>query len=235
MANNTANDLAQALNGGDECPSVDDLVMRIDGQLGGKLRGEAESHLAGCAHCQAELALFREFTSSAARPEEQADIDAIVKKLRKNSPAKRTPWWSALFKTKVWMPAAAALAAAVLVVTFVIPKHRIAQTEISSDMGAFRSARVNTVAPLGDVTQVPAELRWLPVPGATQYRVAVSEVDRTQLWNATVDGSVANLPVTVTRKIVPLKTLEWQVTALDAKGVALAESTGQKFRLAPNR
>jgi hypothetical protein len=235
MANDTANHVAQALSGGDECPSIDDLVMRMDRELGDKLRGEAESHLAGCAHCQAELALFRDFSSSSARPEERADIDAIVKKLRKNSPAQRTSWWRTLIQTRVWMPTAAALAAAALVISFNIHKPRIAQTEISTDMGTFRSARVNTLAPLGDVTQVPAQLRWLPVHGATRYRVSVSEVDRTEVWNATVNGPAATLPPAVTRKIVPLKTLEWQVTALDSNGSALAESTLQKFRLAPSR
>ena len=78
---------------------------------------------------------------------------------------------------------------------------------------------------------MPARLQWQPVSGAARYRVRLSEVDRQEIWSSdTVDAAI-DLPPDVRARIVPGKTLVWQVTAYGASNAPIAESSAERFRL----
>ena len=135
------------------------------------------------------------------------------------------------------MLAPAALAVATLAVTlfFWVPRGSAPNPEAFPADDTLRSRRVEVMSPIGRLGEMPHELHWRTVKQATRYRVRLFEVDNTELWNGVVTIAKAELPPDVQRKIVPLKTLEWQVTALNAAGVVIAESGPQKFRLEVTR
>jgi hypothetical protein len=98
---------------------------------------------------------------------------------------------------------------------------------------ALRSEGVVALAPIGDLMRSPAELRWRTFPGASRYSVKLMEVDHSELWQASLEETAVLLPAAVREKVVPGKTLLWQVTALDGAGKALANSRLERFRLTP--
>ena len=67
--------------------------------------------------------------------------------------------------------------------------------------------------------------------GAVRYRVSLKEVDRTTVWSGTADAPSATLPAEVLAKLVPAKTLTWQVLAVDANNAVIADSGSQRFRI----
>src|SRR4051812_29983403 len=67
MSENLHKRLSQALGPQDNCPSLDRLIELLDGPN----KTEAEAHVASCAHCASEIALFREFQEPIIRPNEK--------------------------------------------------------------------------------------------------------------------------------------------------------------------
>jgi hypothetical protein len=99
--------------------------------------------------------------------------------------------------------------------------------------GPVRGGEVETLAPAGEVAAIPAELRWEPRAGAQSYRVRLSAVDDTVLWEATVPASPARLPAAVAAGLHPAVAYTWTVEALDASGAPLATSEPVRFRARP--
>jgi hypothetical protein len=95
----------------------------------------------------------------------------------------------------------------------------------------YRTVTVQVVGPTGDVLEAPAELSWVAVDGAVRYEVQVLEVDRTILWRTTSLSERVLLPGSVVERIVPGKTLLWEVTATDGSGTSIASSGTQRFRV----
>ena len=215
-----------------ECAAIDELALLLDGRRGEELQRRAEAHVAGCLHCQTELALLREFESPAIRPEEQRDVNWIVARLRKNPTVAPVPWWKQIWTARFLAPASIALATAIIAIAIGL---NMRQSPLSPVPGpgreVMRSQAVELMSPTGDIKSAPAELRWRPVAGASSYRVRLLEVDRTELWSTTVSQSSVALPGAVREKIVPLKTLMWEITALDDAGALVASSGLQAFRL----
>ena len=87
------------------------------------------------------------------------------------------------------------------------------------------------IAPLGDLSRRPVEFRWQPVNGAAAYSVRLMKIDQTELWSTTVSNAAVSIPATVLERIVPGKTLIWQVNAQASSGAILAESRPRQFRV----
>lgn len=232
MDNSKANRLSDAFAATPDCFEIDELSLLLDGKRGEQLQRRAEKHVAGCMHCQTELALLREFESPAVRPTEQSDVNWIVSRLRKNSPAAPLPWWKQIWSSRILIPASIALATALIAIGIGLQMRQTPYSPVPAPgREVMRSQSVDTVSPLGDVTLAPAEFKWRAVAGASRYRVRLFEVDRTELWNTTVSQTSVALDDSVREKIVPLKSLLWDVTALDDAGTVLASSGLQRFRL----
>ena len=84
---------------------------------------------------------------------------------------------------------------------------------------------------MGDLAQTPAEFSWDAVPGASSYTVELKDVAGITLASAKSTQNV--LPVTPEMKtnMSPGKPLTWKVTALDASGNAVADSSGGSFKI----
>lgn len=233
MRTDDTNYLSQVLGSSEECFPLDRLVTAIEGKCGSEEQASAERHLAACPHCEAELALFREFESPEIRPEERADVEAIVTHLRRNSPVPITaPWWKSLWNFKILAPASIAVAGLLAIAVFVPRPHEPQLGSFTSD-DTLRSQRLEALSPIGNVKAVPEVLRWSPVKGARSYRVRLFEVDNTLLWEAEVQTVSVRIPDPISKQAIPLKKLYWQVTAFEQAGNALADSGTQSFTLQP--
>lgn len=103
------------------------------------------------------------------------------------------------------------------------------------ERGVMRGSEVEVLAPLGDVTEIPTELRWVPKGGAAFYRVRMIAVDDAVLWEGTALAPPARLPEEVAGRLHRAVLYTWTVEALDASGAPLAISEPVRFkvRIAP--
>lgn len=215
-----------------DCVAIDQLSLMLDGRRGEEQQRRAEVHVEGCAHCRAGIALLKEFESPAIRPGEQRDVNWIVARLRKNQPVQALPWWKRMWTVPMLAPISIGLAMALIAIGVGLEmRHSPGQPFSPGGGEVMRSQSVEVLAPLGDLAERPAELRWKPVAGASRYMVRVFEVDRTELWTTTVQETSVAIPSSMQAKIVPLKTLMWEVRALDASRSVLASSGPTSFRL----
>ena len=214
-----------ALGGTPNCIPID--------RLGETLSALEAEHLTSCARCQTELALWQEFEGASASADEGAAVAWIVAELgRGAAPAlpsvpARAWWW------REW-PRLAAVAATLAIVALAgyglwDPEPAVRTRPRESPV--YRTVRVQTVAPMGDVAAAPRLLEWAPLGGTAVYDVQILEVDRAVLWHGSTAATRIEIPADVIAQIVPGKTLLWEVTARDAAGAALGESGTQRVRV----
>lgn len=213
----------QALEPTPDCIAIDRL---------GDERTEAErAHLATCPRCQTELALFDQFRGDPASADELRDGQWIAAELQRR--------FAAPSNVKAFRPrfgAFSGLAAAAALVLVIGTAWWLENREPSLDSrtptgSVYRSARLEAIAPAGDLPEAPRGLQWTAVPGATSYAVELREVDRTLLWSGSTTHTSIDLPANVIALFLPGKTLLWEVTARRGSQV-LAASGIQRFRVA---
>ncbi|HLJ49315.1 MAG TPA: hypothetical protein VKU01_25050 [Bryobacteraceae bacterium] len=231
--------LARALAPGKDCLSIEDLEQVLEERASVPLR----RHVKECPHCQAELHLLQAFTRNEITEEEKPAVEHITARLRDRSReiaprpiyGQDSPsWWKRLFATPWLTPAIATLALVLIVAGIAFQMRQSRQPSLDTSPGGtqvLRSSAVAVLSPLGDIFAKPSEIRWEAVPRAARYRVRLLEVDRSELWSAETATPNIYLPATVQTAIVPAKTLLIQVSALDAAGLAIAESELARFRL----
>jgi hypothetical protein len=217
-----------------DCLEISELASMLeDKKLAAGNRADDWAHVQRCAHCQGEMELLRSFLTEQVAANEQPHIDAIARELRKNSPAKRAPWWKTLLTPWALTPALAALAVAVVV--FVnIGQQRPGDVVLKPGDQVVRSQAIHIVGPLGDLNSVPEVLTWNAAAGAASYKVQVFEVDRTLLWTTSATSTQVAIARDLSTKIVPGKALLWQVEALDGSGNVIATSGLTQFRMVVN-
>jgi hypothetical protein len=206
------------------------------------------AHVASCPRCQAERALLAEFEAAAPLPHEERQVGWISQRLeRRFAPDEQVtpggglmePWWRRWFTFHSLNTAGLALATAVVAIALGVglrQGQRPALVEPGrADATALRSGALDTVSPMGDLDAPPVALRWQPLPGATSYSVRLMEVDRARVWDAETSTTSAVLPPQVVAKVVPGKSLLWQVIAKDASGSTVGQSAVQRFRVRLDR
>ena len=207
---------------GDGCLSLDELEALREG------RAEAgRTHVDRCHRCRAELALLAEFHQGAAGEDPDA-VKSITEHLRKNSPVPvKRNWWS----TRL-VPIAAAAGIAVMAV-FVGLSLRVGQPGIqgTAETDVMRSASIEGLTPTGDLQAAPAQFEWKAVSGASQYDVKLMEVDRNPIWTSTTSATSILLPEAVRAKMLPFKTLLWEVSARGPDGRIVRNSPTQRIRV----
>ena len=150
---------------------ADEVVAYVDGAIAEEQRGRVQAHLAACADCRAEV----------------RDVMAVVRTLPDVRRARR----------RLWIPAAAAVAAAAIVLVWLRPPSE--RTAIGDE---HRKGSVTTtvaprpVAPAGAVAAVDT-LVWSSAPGADAYRVRLFDANGTVLWEGQTIDTVAPLPATI--------------------------------------
>lgn len=213
-----------------ECVPVDRFAER--------LTPAERDHIAGCARCQTDAALWHGVNDTAPRPHEGAAVQWIVEELkRRNQPPGDAPRAAVIGRWLSWRPLSALGAVLAVAVTLgYVARDR--EPGVSGTGGAlqnYRSAQLQLRSPIGDQSAVPGQLEWIGVPGAVAYDVSILEVDRTVLWSASTTGSLLALPSSVTARLVPGKTVLWEVAARDASGKPVAVSGAQSFRVIAGR
>jgi hypothetical protein len=200
---------------------------------------KAAAHLAGCAHCQTELAMLKNFEQSTPSADEGAAVAWIAAQLERqqNAPVAqqkiaRVPFWRTMFRVP-YLAGAAALAAVLILGISLYHGSSDGPGKINPGLGSgqFRSGSIHLVSPIADQNSEPTEFRWDAVQGASSYTVELKDVAGITLESA--KSSQNMLPVTPEMKacMVPGKPLKWSVTALDANGKAIANSSAEQFKV----
>jgi hypothetical protein len=240
--------LKSALKAGPDCLSLEQLEGLTDAQA------KAHPHLEQCPRCQAELALLKSFQSDVPLPDEGAAVAWISSQLDRRldqikHPTRRTStaadmenpvtWLARLFGARtmrLWVPVGAVAVLAVAgALLFRAPKEPTLQANLGTGTQIYRSQEVETVGSSGELEKAPATLQWKVFDGAASYKLAMMEIDRSPVWSLETKDFSASLPGSVRVKILPGKTILWQVTALDAQGRVLATSQVQRFTVSPRR
>ncbi|HKV93074.1 MAG TPA: hypothetical protein VJW20_11055 [Candidatus Angelobacter sp.] len=205
---------------------------------------KAAAHLESCAHCQTELSLLKDFEAATPSTDEGAAVAWITAKLQrqqlggsaKPKPVAQVSFWRNLFRVPYMAGAAAMAAVLVLAISLYHPEARHPKVGGPGNIGVFRSGEVKLLSPTGDQSQSPSEFRWETVPGAVSYRVDLMDALDTPLASATTiqpQARQAQLQTTPEMKAamqarMPIK---WKVTAMDASGKKIAESSGGSFKI----
>jgi hypothetical protein len=147
---------------------ANEIAAYVDGGAAGEARAAIQAHLAACAECRAEV----------------AEVSGIVRTL----PRER---WMA---RRIWVPAAAAAALALL---WAGPRA-LREPEVLEHRQEAVTTTVapRPVAPVGAVDSVRA-LVWSSVPYADGYRVRLFDADGTVIWEHETGDTVAMLPSSV--------------------------------------
>jgi hypothetical protein len=201
---------------------------------------KAAAHLATCAHCQTELALLKNFEQSTPSADEGAAVAWIAAQLerRQNAPlaqqkTARVPFWRTMFR----VPYLAGAAALVAVLVLGISLHNAGNSDNPSRInpglgtGQFRSGAVHLVSPIGDQNSAPQEFRWDAIQGAASYSVELKDVAGVTLAGANSAQNALQVTPEMKAVMVSGKPIKWKVTALDAAGKEIANSSAEQFKV----
>jgi hypothetical protein len=219
-----------------ECLPLETLERMVDSP---SRDAKAAAHLAGCAHCQTELAMLKSFEQSTPSADEGAAVAWIAAQLQRqqNAPVAqqkvaRVPFWRTMFRVP-YMAGAAALAAVLIFGFSLYHGNSDGPGKLNPGLGSgtFRSGSIHLVSPITEQNAAPAEFRWDAVEGASSYQVELKDVAGITL--ATAKSTTNVLPVTPEMKanMVSGKPLKWKVTALDAAGNQIANSSTEQFKV----
>jgi hypothetical protein len=219
-----------------ECLPLETLERMVDSP---SRDAKAAAHLAGCAHCQTELAMLKNFEQSTPSADEGAAVAWIAAQLQRQQNASsaqqkvvRVPFWRMMFRVP-YMAGAAALAAVLIFGISLYHGSSDGPGKLNPGLGngTFRSGSIHLVSPITEQSAPPAEFLWDAVQGASSYTVELKDVAGITL--ATAKSTTNVLPVTPEMKanMVSGKPLKWKVTALDAAGNQIANSGTEQFKV----
>lgn len=244
---------AYAPGEGAACPPPEAFLEEAEGLLDEPARQRLLAHAEGCPACAAERELARLYAAGAEGAGVAAeDLEFVTGRLRSASPveaapaapavpanggkvvpfpsrrreeARRTPSWAR------WAAAAVFVLAAGLAFRLAFPPAGTLPPP--DDAGVVRGARIEGLAPQGEVMEVPGALSWEPVPGAASYELKLVAVDGTVLWETTLAAPPARLPAEVRGRLLAAVRYSYSVRARDARGGEIAVSEEVSFRAAP--
>lgn len=236
------------------CPPPQAYLEAEAVSLSPEERRALDEHAARCPACAAERDLARLFDAAPQEADVRSDdLGFVLARLERASPAASRTAGPRKLLPFPGPPRAEALpapksrpllrfAAAALLVIGAGLGYRAYQ-EMAPALpppepgGVVRGGEVEAVSPLGDLQEIPAELRWLPTMGAASYRVRLAAVDGSILWETVVPAAPARLPARLPADIASrlhrAVVYTWTVEALDAAGARLASSEPVRFRVMP--
>lgn len=234
--NNNAKIWQDAVAATSECPGIETLEKVMDGVSTDK---KAVAHVSTCPHCQAEISMLKSFDSAAPSESEGAAVAWIAGQLERNQqkqaakPAKATvvPFWRGMLRLP-YMAAAAALIIAVTLGISLYEKDDHHPNFGNIGTSPYRSGEVHLISPNGNLREVPDQLSWEAVPGATSYSVQITgiDIDHTVVWSGQTTQSSVSFTPEMKSRIHPGKELDWKVIAQDATGKQIA-SGESNFRV----
>ncbi len=226
------------------CPSPESFLADSLACMPAERRQEIEAHAETCPACWPERQLARAFDEAGDIDESSAaDVAYGALKMRQPIPIdsrrrarprpgdqpSHRPRWTALVGLAAVLLLGIALAPLLELTFNQAPEVRGPETG-----RAVRSARIEGVDPLGDVTIAPRRFDWLDVSGAARYRVTLRRVDGSILWETQTTQSFVELPAAIREALAPAVAYTWEVSAWDANEGRVAWSERMRFRLAPS-
>jgi len=231
--NNNAKIWQDAVAATKQCPTLEVLEKLMEESSS---EPEAAAHVAGCAHCQAEMAMLKSFESAAPTENEGAAVAWIAAQLERNqkAPAAKAtstpvPFWRTLFRVP-YMAAAAALVAAIALGVSLYHGEGGKPPLGVPNVGVYRNIETIQLKTTGDLSQPPDQLTWAAVSGASSYVVEVDDVTGDKLWESRSAQNSITVDSQLKALLRPGKPLTWTVTALDATEKEIATGKG-KFRV----
>lgn len=218
------------------CPAFEELTTLFEGRMPTGKAQSLRSHVESCAVCKAEWKMLSEFTAAEPTADERADVQAVVAHLKKSRaearPVGERMGW---FNFPVMAKWAGSLAALALVVAIGLEWRSSRSGGIdgfrpSTEVRSGISLQVRTQ---GNLAELPQQIEWESVPGASRYEVVVTEVDGTGIWRGQSVEPRVSLPDALRAAMLPGKTLVLQVTALDVSGNRLTQSEAVRVRITP--
>jgi len=200
---------------------------------------KAAAHLAGCAHCQTELAMLKNFEQSTPSADEGAAVAWIAAQLerRQNAPVAqqkivRIPFWRTMFRVP-YLAGAAALAAVLVLGISLYHGNSDGPSKINPGLGngQFRSGSIHLVSPIAEQKSAPTEFQWDAVQGAASYRIELKDVAGITLASAKSTQNILAATPEMKTVMISGKPLKWTVTAMDANGNAIANSNAEQFKI----
>jgi len=219
-----------------DCLPLETLERMIDNPA---RDAKAAAHLAGCAHCQTELAMLKNFELSTPSADEGAAVAWIAAQLERqqNAPvaqqkAPAVPFWRMMFRVP-YLAGAAALAAVLIVGISLYHGNSDGPGKLNPGIGngQFRSGAIHLVSPIADQPIAPAEFHWDAVQGASSYTVELKDVAGITLATAKSSQNVLQVTPEMKANMTADKPLKWKVTALDANGNEIANSNAEQFKV----
>jgi hypothetical protein len=228
------------------CPPPEAFLADEVERLSPEERRRLDEHADRCPACAAERDLARMFDAGPeAGSVRSEDVDFVVARLEAASPVqarkgKVVAFPTAAPKTRpatrpaVWRLAAAAILVLGTGLLFQLSRSGAPPLPAPGTETVVRGGEVEAVSPVGEVPAIPVELDWKPRPGAVSYRVRLSAVDDTVLWETTVPAPPVRLPAEITGHLHRAVVYTWTVEALDASGARVASSEPVRFRARPS-
>jgi hypothetical protein len=219
-----------------ECLPLETLERMVDNTSGD---AKAAAHLAGCAHCQTELAMLKNFELSTPSADEGAAVAWIAAQLERqqNAPvaqqkAATVPFWRTMFRIP-YLAGAAAMAAVLIFGISLYHGNSDGPGRLNPGLGSgqFRSGAVHLVSPIAEQNSAPTEFRWDAVQGASSYQVELKDVAGVALATAKSSQNMLQVTPEMKANMVSGKPLKWKVTALDANGNEIANSSMEQFKI----
>lgn len=231
------------------CPPPEAFLEAEAGGLSPEERRALDEHAGRCPACAAERDLARLFDAAPEGAGVRAeDLDFVVSRLEEASPVRpaqpnvvpfpgprreAAPPAPSRSRSFVRFAAAAVLvlAAGLGYRAFQAPEPALpTPPEIG---GVVRGGEVEAVSPMGEVAEIPGELRWVPIEGALSYRVRLTAVDGSELWDGLAKAPPFVLPEEVAGRLHRAVVYTWTVEALGPAGERLASSGPVTFKAAP--
>lgn len=230
------------------CPPPEAFLEAEAGALFPEERRALDEHASRCPACAAERDLARLFEAAPegadVRPE---DLSFVVSRLEEASPVRPAQPKVVPFpgprreaappvpaRSRAWVRFAAAavlvLAAGLGYRAFQVPEPALPTPEVGE---VVRGGEVEAVSPVGEVAEMPGELRWVPREGAVSYRVRLTAVDGAVLWEGTALAPPVRLPAEVAGGLHRAVVYTWTVEALGPAGERLASSGPVSFKAKP--
>jgi hypothetical protein len=200
---------------------------------------KSAAHLAECAHCQTELAMLKNFEQATPSADEGAAVAWIAAQLERRQSAPvaqqkivRVPFWRTMFRVP-YLAGAAALAAVLIFGISLYHGNSDGPGKINPGLGSgqFRSGAIHLVSPIADQNDAPTEFRWDAVQGAGSYTVELKDVAGITLATANSTQNALSVTPEMKANMVSGKPLKWQVTAKDANGKEIANSSDGEFKV----
>ena len=202
---------------------------------------KAAAHLLSCPRCQTELTMLKNFESSIPSAGEGAAVGWIAAQLQRKQSGQvarpvvaRVSFWRAMFR----VPYLAGAAALAVVLALGISLHNTGNQEGPAKVGHgiyshgnFRTGAIRLLSPAGDQNQAPVEFRWEAFPGASSYTIELKDTMGTVLVSAKSKQNIFAVTPEMDEQMPSGKSLKWKVTALDASGREMANSTGGDFKI----